>query len=77
MIPNGKTRLLSRRQFLAAAGSTAVGAALLAACAPAGTGAPAASGGGDAAAPAGEKTTVRAHMVEKQDVSSWIQMGLD
>jgi multiple sugar transport system substrate-binding protein len=73
-----KTRLLSRRQFLAAAGSTAVGAALLAACAPAGTGAPAASeSGGEAAAPAGEKTTVRAHMVEKQDVSAWIQMGLD
>jgi maltose-binding protein MalE len=70
-------RLLSRRQFLAAVGGTAAGAALLAACAPAAPGAPAASSGGGQAAPSAEKTLVRAHMVEKQDVSQWIQMGLD
>lgn len=72
------TKMLSRRTFLTALGATSVGAAL-AACAPAQPGAaPAASSGGDAAAaPAGEKVQVRAHMVEKQDVSAWIQMGLD
>lgn len=71
------TSKLSRRQFLALSSSVALGAAL-AACAPAGTAPaePAASGGGDAA-PAAEKAVVRAHMVEKQDVSAWIQMGLD
>ena len=69
--------MLSRRTFLTALGATSVGAAL-AACAPAAPGAaPAASSGGEAAAPAGEKVQVRAHMVEKQDVSAWIQMGLD
>ncbi|MCB0108454.1 MAG: hypothetical protein KDE53_21180, partial [Caldilineaceae bacterium] len=69
-------RTLSRRAFLAAAGSTGVGLAL-AACAAPGA-APAAGGDGSAAAsPAGEKVTVRAHMVQKQDVSDWIQAGLD
>jgi len=70
-------KMLSRRTFLTALGATSVGAAL-AACVPAQPGAaPAASSGGEAAAPAGEKVQVRAHMVEKQDVSAWIQMGLD
>ena len=68
---------LSRRAFLAGIGTTAFGAAFLAACAPsAAPSAPAAAGG--EAAPAGqEKVTVRAHMVQKQDVSDWIQTGLD
>jgi maltose-binding protein MalE len=78
MIQSQGTRLLSRRQFLTALGGTAVGAAMLAACAPAAApGAAPAAAGGEQAAPAGEKTTIRAHMVEKQDVSNWIQMGLD
>ncbi|MCB0062165.1 MAG: extracellular solute-binding protein [Caldilineaceae bacterium] len=72
----GRTRKLSRRAFLAAAGTTGVGLAL-AACATPGAAPAPASGGGDAAAPAGEKTVVRAQMVQKQDVSDWIQMGLD
>lgn len=71
-----QSRLFSRRQFLAAVGATTVSAAVLAACAPAAPGAPAASAGGQAA-PSAAKTTVRAHMVQKQDVSDWIQMGLD
>ncbi len=75
MNTNGRTRKLSRRAFLAAAGST--GAALaLAACAAPG-GAPAPAGGSEAAAPDGEKIIVRAQMVQKQDVSDWIQAGLD
>ena len=71
------TSKLSRRQFLAMSSSVALGAAL-AACAPAAStpSEPASSGGGSAA-PAVEKAVVRAHMVEKQDVSAWIQMGLD
>lgn len=70
--------LLSRRQFLAAIGGTAAGAALLAACAPSAPSAPATSSdSGSEAAPSAEKATVRAHMVEKQDVSQWIQAGLD
>jgi ABC-type glycerol-3-phosphate transport system substrate-binding protein len=71
-----KERLLTRRQFLVAAGGTAMGAALLAACAPAAPGAAPAAGG---AKPAGsaEKIDVHAHMVKKEDVSDWIQMGLD
>jgi len=74
MNTTGRTRKFSRRAFLAAAGST--GAALaLAACAAPG-GAPAASNEG-AAAPDGEKIIIRAQMVQKQDVSDWIQMGLD
>ncbi len=67
------SRKLSRRAFLAAAGSTTVGLAL-AACATPGA-APASDGSG--AAPDAEKITVRAHMVQKQDVSDWIQTGLD
>ena len=73
------SKMLSRRTFLTALGATSVGAAL-AACAPAAPGAaPAASSGSSDAAPAAsaEKVQVRAHMVEKQDVSAWIQMGLD
>ena len=71
--------LLTRRQFLTAVSGTVAGVALLAACAPAAPGAPAASSGtsSEQAAPTGAKTDVRAHMVEKQDVSQWIQMGLD
>ncbi|MFN8441665.1 MAG: extracellular solute-binding protein [Caldilineaceae bacterium] len=72
---------LSRRSFLVAMGTTALGAAL-AACAPAGApaapaAAPAAGGESQAAAPSGEKVSIHAHMVKKQDVSDWIQMGLD
>jgi hypothetical protein len=67
----------SRRTFLSAVGSTALGATLLAACAPAAPAAAPAASGGEAAAPTTEKATIRAHMVEKQDVSGWIQMGLD
>ncbi|MEZ4673820.1 MAG: extracellular solute-binding protein [Caldilineaceae bacterium] len=76
MNTNGRSHKLSRRAFLAAAGSTGVGLALAACAAPGG--APAAtSGDSSAAAPDGEKITVRAHMVQKQDVSDWIQTGLD
>lgn len=72
-----KTSKISRRQFLTLSSSIALGAAL-AACAPAGT-TPAgpATSGDSSAAPAAEKTVVRAHMVEKQDVSAWIKMGLE
>ena len=73
------SRRLTRRAFLTGIGSTALGVTLLAACAPAGApaAAPAASSGEAAPAAGAEKTTVRAHMVEKQDVSQWIQAGLD
>jgi len=72
--------LLSRRQFLVTMGAVTA-SSLLVACAPASPAAapaaeaPAASSGAEA--PAAERVTVRAHMVEKQDVSAWIQMGLD
>lgn len=66
-------RKLSRRAFLAASGATMAGV-LMAACAPAPAAAPSAPASG--AAPAAAKTVVRAHMVQKQDVSDWIQMGL-
>ncbi|MFN8486736.1 MAG: extracellular solute-binding protein [Caldilineaceae bacterium] len=70
------SKKLSRRTFLAAAGATA-GATLLAACAAPG-GAPAASSGSQqAAAPSSAKVEIRAHMVKKEDVSDWIQTGLD
>ena len=64
---------LSRRSFLLASGATVAGLAL-AACAPA----PAAPAPAAQAPAAGgpAKTVVRAHMVQKQDVSDWIQMGL-
>jgi multiple sugar transport system substrate-binding protein len=39
--------------------------------------APAASSGESAPAGSAERVTVRAHMVQKQDVSDWIQTGLD
>jgi len=69
---------LSRRAFLAGVGTTAFGAAFLAACAPsAAPAAPAPAGGGAVPAGGKEKVTVRAHMVQKQDVSDWIQVGLD
>lgn len=71
---NENPRKLSRRAFLAAAGTTGVGLTLAACVAP---GAAPASSGGDAGAPSAEKATVRAHMVQKQDVSDWIQAGLD
>ena len=75
------SRPLTRRAFLTGIGTAAFGITVMAACAPAaGPAAPAApAASGDAAAPAAgaEKTTVHAHMVEKQDVSQWIQTGLD
>ena len=72
------SRRLSRRAFLAGMGSTALGVTILAACAPSSAPAAPAASGGDAAPAAGaEKTQVRAHMVQKQDVSDWIQAGLD
>ena len=71
-----RSKQISRRTFLAAMGASALSTAVLAACAPTG-GAPAASEGGEAAAPGTEKAVIRAHMVEKQDVSGWIQTGLD
>jgi multiple sugar transport system substrate-binding protein len=73
---NQSARVLSRRQFLAAAGGTVAGAVLLAACAPAAPGAAPAAAGEQPAAGA-EAVEIHAHMVEKQDVSQWIQMGLD
>ncbi len=69
-------RRMSRRNFLVAAGAGSIGMALLAACSPA----PAATntgGSSDGAAADAEMVTVRAHMVQKQDVSDWIQIGLD
>lgn len=66
---------ISRRRFLQVTGG-AVGTTLLAACTPTTPGAPASSGGGEAA-PEGEAITLVAHMVQKQDVSDWIQTGLD
>ena len=72
------SRRLTRRAFLTGIGSTALGVSLLAACAPSGApAAPAASGGEAAPAAGAERTQVRAHMVQKQDVSDWIQAGLD
>jgi hypothetical protein len=72
-------RRLTRRAFLTGSGSTAFGVTLLAACAPAAGPAaePAASGGEAAPAGSAERTQIRAHMVQKQDVSDWIQLGLD
>ncbi len=70
------SRRLTRRAFMTGVGSTALGVTLLAACAPA-PAAPAATGGEAAPAGGAEKVTVRAHMVQKQDVSDWIQAGLD
>lgn len=67
---------LSRRAFLAGVGATAFGVTL-AACAPAPSGAPAATGGEAQPAAGAEKVQIRAHMVQKQDVSEWIQAGLD
>jgi ABC-type glycerol-3-phosphate transport system substrate-binding protein len=61
---------------MAGVGGAAFGVTMLAACAPA-PAAPAASGGEAAPAAGAEKVTVRAHMVQKQDVSDWIQLGLD
>lgn len=72
------SRRLSRRAFLTGIGSTALGVTILAACAPSSApAAPAATGGDAAPAASAEKTQVRAHMVQKQDVSDWIQAGLD
>ncbi|MEZ4664779.1 MAG: extracellular solute-binding protein [Caldilineaceae bacterium] len=70
------SKRVSRRTFLSVLGGVTVGSALLAACAPAPGGAPAAEA--DAASSgSAEKAQVRAHMVQKQDVSDWIQAGLD
>jgi hypothetical protein len=71
------SRRLTRRGFMTGIGTTALGVTLLAACAPAPAAAPAASGGEAAPAGSAEKTTIRAHMVQKSDVSDWIQAGLD
>jgi ABC-type glycerol-3-phosphate transport system substrate-binding protein len=73
------SRPLSRRAFLTGIGGTALGVGLLAACSPssAPSSAPAASSGEAAPAAGAERTQVRAHMVQKQDVSDWIQAGLD
>jgi maltose-binding protein MalE len=76
MIKQFGAKTLSRRAFLAASGATALGAAL-AACTPAPGSAPAAAGDEAQPAAGAEKATVRAHMVQKQDVSDWIQAGLD
>jgi ABC-type glycerol-3-phosphate transport system substrate-binding protein len=76
------SRPLSRRTFLTGVGAT-VGMAVLAACAApaaapaAPAAAPASSGNSSASSGSAAKTTVRAHMVKKQDVSDWIQTGLD
>jgi multiple sugar transport system substrate-binding protein len=71
--PISKKRL-SRRTFLAATG--AASAAFLAACG-APQGAAPAETSGEEAAPGREAIQLRAHMVQKQDVSDWIQAGLD
>jgi ABC-type glycerol-3-phosphate transport system substrate-binding protein len=76
MIKQLGAKTLSRRAFLAASGATALGAAL-AACTPAPAGAPQAAGSEAQPAAGAEKVAVRAHMVQKQDVSDWIQAGLD
>jgi multiple sugar transport system substrate-binding protein len=68
---------LSRRAFLAGVGVTALGSVFVAACAPAPGGAPAATEGEAQPAGSAEMIQVRAHMVQKQDVSDWIQAGLD
>lgn len=74
MTHTAESRLLSRRAFLAAAGHTTLGITLLAACAPSGEVSTTDAGG---ESPAGETVEIRAHMVEKQDVSGWIEMGLE
>jgi len=71
------SKKLSRRTFLAAAGTMALGSTLLAACAPPPAGAPAATTGNQAAAPSAAKVEIRIHSVKKEDVSDWIQTGLD
>jgi hypothetical protein len=73
------SRRLTRRAFLTSMGTTALGVTLMAACAPSASpaAAPAASSGEAAPAAGAERTQVRAHMVAKQDVSDWIQAGLD
>jgi ABC-type glycerol-3-phosphate transport system substrate-binding protein len=74
-----RSKPISRRTFLAAAGVTAVGT-LMAACGAPKTAAPAPAESKEepkaAPAPAGP-VEIRAHMVKKEDVSDWIQMGLD
>jgi multiple sugar transport system substrate-binding protein len=74
---------LSRRTFLAVAG-TALGSAVLAACVPTQQAQPSGQTASQAEAevkeqPAGGPETVelRAHMVQKQDVSDWIEIGLN
>ena len=71
----------SRRGFLAAAGVFSAGT-VLAACTPAtavpqATEAPKATDVPKAQPPATEPVTIRVHCVKKEDVSDWIQMGLD
>jgi ABC-type glycerol-3-phosphate transport system substrate-binding protein len=69
---------LSRRAFLMVAGTT-IGSAVLAACVPIQTSPPAASEAPEQpAGPTGGDETIelRAHMVQKQDVSDWIEIGL-
>lgn len=73
---NFRSNKISRRHFLAATGALSAGS-LLAACAPAATPAPVATDAPVAEAPAKGPVTVRVHSVKKEDVSDWIQMGLD
>ncbi len=78
---NMSSKRLSRRTFLTLTGVASAGA-LLAACAPSQTTAPAATTAANADAaptaqpPAQGPVEIRAHMVKKQDVSDWIELGL-
>ena len=78
---SSNSKRLSRRDFLAVAGAFSTGA-LLAACAPSQTAQPtqpaasAATEAPQAQPPSGQPVVIRAHMVKKEDVSDWIDMGL-
>jgi len=71
-----RSNKISRRKFLAVTGALSAGS-LLAACAPAATTAPEATDAPLAEAPDASPVTIRVHSVKKEDVSDWIQMGLD
>jgi multiple sugar transport system substrate-binding protein len=72
------SKKISRRDFLTVAGVVSAGT-LVAACTPTATpaAAPQATEAPKAAAPAAEAVTIRVHCVKKEDVSDWIQTGLD
>lgn len=86
---NLSSKRLSRRHFLVMSGTLSAGALLAACAAPpaataptaapaaAATSAPAATQAPAAQPPSAGAVTIRAHMVKKEDVSDWIQMGLD